>query len=827
MTIIADSISPAIDVLCSHCTLPVPRGLVETGAEHQFCCHGCRMVFSVIHSCRMDQFYDLLQRDVDAGAADRLPAKVTGKGFREFDDPAFLELHAPLANVAAQTRTIDFYLEGVHCAACVWLVEKLPALVPGVLESHLNLGKSLVRITWVHQDASLSAVARALDSLGYPPHPARSSSARQIRTLDDRRHMVRIGVAGACAGNTMLLGTALYAGLFATMDPRYTLLFRSLSMAIGLVSLLWPGMVFFRGAWGAIKTRTPHLDLPIALGLAAGGIAGTINTLANHGEIYFDSLSVLVFLLLVGRFLQHRQQGTADDAVELLFSLTPMSAHRVGEEGAVMDVPISALKRGDVVEVLAGESVPVDGQVVVGTSTADESLLTGEAFPRGIGVGHAVHAGSTNIASPIRLEVFAAGEQTRVGKLMRLVTECARRKAPMTLLADRIAGHFLVAVLAIAVIVCAFWMWRGSTHAVDHAVAILIVACPCALGLATPLAVTVAIGRAARRGILIKGGDTLERLARPGLLLLDKTGTLTAGRVSLQLWHGDETLKAPVLAIESRATHPIARAFCSALREELAEIPTATEVCQDMHGGIRGVVHDQRFVIGSPAFVERYCGPLPGAFEDHVKRLLSQALTPVVIAVEKRVRAVAGFGDAIRTDAADALARLQKQGWRLGILSGDHPKIVAHVASQLGIDPACAIGGLLPEEKLALVQMALKDGPVVMVGDGVNDAAALAAATVGIAVHGGAEASLAAAGVYLNRPGLGAIADLVGAAQKTVDVIWRSLAASLTYSALAITLAAAGLINPLVAAILMPVSSLTVLSLAFGARTFSGKRGVR
>ncbi|HVT82087.1 MAG TPA: heavy metal translocating P-type ATPase [Phycisphaerae bacterium] len=820
-------------ISCAHCNLPVPAGLVDPAAPLQFCCHGCRTVYGVIHACRLDQYYALLQRDREVGADESAPAKTTGKAYREFDDPHFLDFHAPL-NAERGTRTVEFYLEGVHCAACVWLVEKLPAVLPGVLEARLNLGQALVRITWVagvkdekrgkdEGAVTLSRIARALDSLGYPPHPARSTTARQIRTLTDRRQLIRIGVAGACAGNTMLLGTALYAGLFAAMDPAYVALFRVLSAVIGMVALCWPGSVFFKGAWAAIRTRTPHLDLPIALGLGAGGIAGTINTVRGTGEIYFDSLSVLVFLLLVGRFLQHRKQATADDAVELLFSLAPMSAHRVAADGTVSDVPIAAIHLGDTVEVLAGESAPVDGEIIAGATTVDESLLTGESFPKTLGAGAVMHAGTTNIASPVRLRVQATGIATRVGKLMRLVTEAARRKAPVILLADRIAGRFLIAVITIAVATFAYWFLRGSPAAADHAVAVLIVACPCALGLATPLAVTVAIGRAARRGILIKGGDALERLAKPGLLLLDKTGTLTAGEISLQFWEGCEAIKPLVAAIEGHATHPLARAFVKALG---ATTLAAADVQQDMAGGISGTVEGRRLLIGSPAFVAAHCGAIAASWEQAVKRCLSRGLTPVLVAERGTVVAVAGFGDTVRPDARPALDRLRAQGWQIGILSGDHPDIVYRVAEQLEIDPTHAQGGLTPEQKLAHVRQALAAAsrPVVMVGDGVNDAAALAAATVGIAVHGGAEASLAAAGIYLTKPGLGAIVDAVSAARSTLRVIRRSLAASITYNIFAVSLALTGLINPLVAAVLMPISSITVLSLAFSVRTFKTRR---
>ena len=802
--------------LCAHCRLPVPAGLIEEGTPNQFCCHGCKTVFTVLHECRLDRYYALRERDLASAPGELAPARTTGKGYHEFDDPAFLALHA--APRGGGLRVTDFYLEGVHCAACVWLVEKLPAIVPGVVESRLNLGKSLVHVTWDSAEGgtTLSRIAKTLDSLGYPPHPARGSSARSIRLLDDRRQLIRIGVAGAATGNTMLLGVALYAGMFATMDPAYTLLFRWLSMIIGAIALVWPGSVFFKGALAALRTRTPHLDLPIALGLGAGGIAGVINTISGTGEIYFDSLSVLVFLLLVGRFLQHRQQAQADDAVELLFSLTPMSAHRVGSDDQSEDVPIAALKLDDVVEVFPGESIPVDGHVISGASTLDESLLTGESLPKNIAVESAIHAGTVNLSSPIRVRVLATGEETRVGRLMRLVTECARRKAPLVLYADRLAGRFLVGVLSIAAATFLLWFLLGARSAVDHAVAVLIIACPCALGLATPLAVTVAIGRAARRGILIKGGDTLERLATPGTLFLDKTGTLTTGRISLHSYVGDETLKPLVAAIESHSTHPIARALVG----DLGASPdlAATNIEQSAQGGIAGTAAGRNLLVGSVGFISaRHTIPLWAAAE--IDRLLAATLTPVLIAADGEVRAVAGLGDGLRPDVSTALDALRNQGWKLAILSGDHPAIVAHIAEQLRIPNAR--GGLLPEDKLAIIQDAIKAGEnAVMIGDGVNDAAALAAASVGIAVHGGAEASLAAAGVYLNRPGLAPIVELTAGARGVIRVIRRSLFASLGYNAFAVSLAVTGLINPLVAAILMPISSLTVLSLALGSQTF-------
>lgn len=806
----------AAQVACAHCSLPVPAGLIEPNDAVQFCCQGCRTVYDVIRSSGLERYYALRQADGAGG-----PARTTGRSYAEFDDPAFREMHCqPLPG---GLFAIELFLEGVHCAACVWLIEKLPHIARGVVSARLEMRRSLLRLTWDPSGGALSEAARALDSLGYSPHPARDGARRTIRRREDARLLVRIGVAGAIAGNVMLLGFALYSGMFAVMEPQYQALFRALSMVLTVVSLAWPGSMFFRGAWAAIRTRTAHLDLPIAIGLAAGGVAGVVNTLLGRGEIYFDSLAVLVFVLLVGRWVQYRQQRWASDAVEMLYSLTP-SAVRLIEGDSTREAPIEVVKRGDLVEVRGNETVPVDGDVIWGESNIDQSLLTGESRPLRVAIGSGVCAGTINISSPLHIRVTATGEETRVGKLLRIVEECAARPAPMVRLADRMAGWFTVIVLALAAITVAIWVLVDPTRAIDNATALLIVTCPCALGLTTPLAVTIAIGRAAKRGILIKGGDTLERLARPGRMVLDKTGTLTQGRVSVVRWSGESWIKPLVVALEANSAHPVARAFVEAFRADADASISTDEAITTLGAGVVGSVGGHEVCVGSAAWVRSRVARESATIAARVNEYLRDGLAPVLVAVNGEIVAAAGVGDALRDDARHALDRLRSRGWSVELLSGDHADVVRRVAGELGIDEQDARGGRLPEQKLEYVQSAQSAGDIVMVGDGVNDAAALAAAHVGIAVHGGAEASLAAADVYLNRPGLTPIVDLIQASRRTFAAIRRTLAISLGYNLVGAVLAMTGILNPLIAAILMPVSSFTVLAMALGVRTFGGRR---
>lgn len=800
-------------VACAHCALPVQPGLVEAGAAQQFCCHGCRAVYAAIHGAGLDDYYRIKEELAAAGQR----AAPSGRGYAELDHERFQA--EAVCRTQAGLAQAELYLEGVHCAACVWLVEKLPRVLPGVVEARLHLGRAVVQLTWDPTAIALSAIARALDRLGYPPHPARGGDEQLRRRAEDRRALGRLGVAGAIAGNVMLMAFALYGGWFHGIEDEYRDLFRWTSLALTVLQLVWPGRVFFTGAVAALRTRTSHMDLPIALGLLAGLAGGAANTITGGGEVYFDSVTVLVFFLLVGRFVQQRQQRAAYDALALLYALTPGRARLLAADGAVAEVPLEALAAGSRVEVRAGDSIPADGVVLAGDSQLDLSLLSGESRPVAVAPGARVHAGTVNLRARLVVEVEATGAETRVGRLMELVERHARERTPIVRMADRLSGWFVLAVLGLAACNLLLWLRLDASRAVEHTVALLIVACPCALGLATPLAVAAAIGRAARRGLLIKGGEVLERLARPGLALLDKTGTVTRGRIGVAVWEGPAEAKGIVLALERHSAHLYAAAFATAFADVTA--PAATEV-EERHGlGLRGVVGGCEVLVGSARWLAEQGVELPPAAHARAAALAEQALTPVHVAAGGRWLALAGLGDELRPDAAAAIAALCARGWRVGLLSGDHPRVVAAVGDQLGLDPALCRGGVDPEGKVAAVKAAAARGPVLMAGDGVNDAAALAAATIGVAVHGGAEASLAAADVSLTREGVSGLVALIDGAARTVRVIRRNLLVSLAYNAIGVSLAMSGLLNPLVAAILMPASSLTVISLSYRARTFA------
>ena len=808
----ASSAAVAETALCEHCALPVPAGLIEPAAERQFCCHGCRTAYAIIRESGLEAYYR-----VRAGSdAPRLAASSRESRFEEYDDPRFLAAHA--RPTTGGLSEIDLLLEGVHCAACLWLIERLPRVAPQVVSARLDLRRARVRLTWDAAHGTLSSAARALNSLGYPPHPARDATEKDLRRREDRGLILRIAVAGALAGNVMLLAFALYGGMFASMEPVYTTAFRWMSAALGLASVFGPGALFLRGGLAALRTRAAHLDLPIAIGLLAGAAAGAMNTVLGRGEIYFDSLAMLVLVLLVGRWVQRMQQRRSADAVEVLYGLTPTSARKVIDDAA-QQVPVEAIQPGDVIEVWAGELFPVDGRVERGVSSVDQSLITGESLPRTVERDADVFAGTLNLSAPLRVRASATGAATRLGRLVELVEQAASQPAPIVRRADRIAGAFTLVMLTLGGLTFALWAPFDVFRATENMAALLIVFCPCALGLATPLTLTVAIGRAARRGILIKGAETLEALARPGTIFLDKTGTLTAGRVELLRWQGDAAAKRLAKACESGSAHPLAQAIVRGID---VDAPAATFVRQHATGGIEAIVDGTHVALGAAAFMALLGAEIPTGIQAGAEQEIARGRTAVFVAVERRAVAVAALGDDLRPDAAAAVDGLRRMGWRVGVLSGDDSRVVAGVAERLGIAAELARGDVAPEAKVAAVRAALQRGPTVMIGDGVNDAAALACATVGIAVQGGAEASMAAADIYLNRPGIGGVLELVRAGDRAVRTIRRGFMIAIGYNVFAGALAMSGVINPLIAAILMPLSSLTMVALAVGARTFEG-----
>jgi P-type Cu2+ transporter len=821
----------AAKLACAHCGLDVPQALVRDGAPRQFCCAGCEQVHGLIQEWGYGQFYRYVGREGEPLE----PARVSGREFEEFDDPA---LEAEFGDALERgRRRARLYLEGVHCAACVWLVEKLPEAVPGVDSVRLNLGSGVAEVVWDPGRVALSRIGRALDRLGYTPHVHRAGRVQEARRQEDRAALVKLGVATACAMNLMFLHGALYAGELSGMSSPFESYFRWVSFALSLPVVLFSARPFFQAAWAGLRARMVHIHLPVSIALAVAFSHGAWNTVRGSGPLYFDSLAMLVAALLAARQAQRSAQRHAIERADGLRGVAFIEfARRLAGEGTdapAVEVDVHRLRPGDRVEVRSGELVPVDGVVLAGRSALDNAVLTGESTPCPVADGDAVCAGATNLGARLVVRVEAAGEKTRVGALYATVEEALASRPAVIQLSDRLARWFVSVLFALAAVTGLVWLPSGAALALERVVALLVIACPCAIGISVPLAVSVALMRAARAGIFVKNPDALQKLRRVSTVLLDKTGTLTEGRATLARWCGSDLALDLARALEEQSSHGVAQAFRAAPCGRLRPLRRVADVREAAGQGIAGAVDGRSVLVGSRAHVAAAGARVPAPLEAHGEALLADGLSPVYVALDGVVEGVAGVGDPPRADARRTIDELRRLGLRVRVVSGDHPRVVAQVAARLGIAAEDAHGGMTPEAKRGLVAALVaapgRRGSVVMVGDGVNDAAALALADVGIVVLGGTGASIVAADVVLTREGTAPVLEVLHGARRVFGVIGRNLALSIAYNAVGATLALLGLVGPLLAAVLMPVSSLSVtlssaLSHTFGSPARSKER---
>ncbi|KLU05815.1 cation-transporting P-type ATPase [Rhodopirellula islandica] len=822
-----DAASSSIDVTlpCIHCGEPTDVHR-DTDPQTVFCCHGCRGAYELIHGWGLENYYGL--RDQLAGGGqpiDRVGQPSSEETLHErytvFDRADYLGASQPIEQ-SDGTMRCELAVHGLHCAACAWLIENVATRTPGWLDARVKMSEHTMRVVFDPKLISLSRIAQPLDRLGYELSPLPEHREDHFRQ-ENHRLLIQIAFAGFCAANAMWIAIALYAGEASDVEASHWSFLRWTGTGLGLAAVLLPGRTFFQGAWASVKTRTPHMDLPVALGLSVGTLAGVIAAVTGQGESYFDSLAVLVFLLLIGRWIQFHQQHRAAKAVDLLLRITPRHAHRILQNDQTELVLVDNLRPEDSVRVMAGQSVPVDGTVLAGQSSIDQSLLTGESLPVSVQVGESVSAGTVNLQSPLDIQVTSVGRESRIGQVMQSVEEAASQKTPIVQLADSIGGYFVVIVTLLAGITFCVWLGDGFGPAASHATSLLIVACPCALALATPLAIAVALGRAAKRKILIRDGSSLQTLASVGTIWFDKTGTLTEGKPRAEFVEGDASAIAHAAAIERSCEHPIAIAIQREAKRRDLDIPTNAQLDQVHVGGVSGESDGHPVLVGSLSFMQKHHVAISDSVLAACEHCTNQSSSPSVIAIDGIATCVLAISDPLKPNVAGFLESLRDRGWQVGILSGDHPKIVAHVAQQLGVDASYALGGLSPEAKLKHVRDH-SQGSTVMVGDGANDAAALAAADVGIAVRGGAEVSLQAAPIYIASDSMIAIDDLIRASRRTQALIYTAFTASLSYNVIAVALAMTGRISPLVAAVLMPISSVTVLALTLAWPIFREKK---
>jgi len=734
-------------------------------------------------------------------------------------------------------ETIDLTITGMTCASCVARVEKVLSRVPGVTQASVNLATERAQVVALHPDAA--SLVRAVEKAGYGASAFVPEAPPVETRRQDRRDLIDVLAAGVLTA-PLLAGMALPT----LMLPGWA------QFALASLVQFCFGWRFYRAGWNAVRALSGNMDLLVALGSsAAWGLSAWLwaRTGQAHG-LYFESSALLITFVLAGKWLETRARRSTTTAITALTRLRPDTARR-RKDGKEAEVPIGLLRLGDLVVVRPGERIPVDGRVMQGSGAVDASMLTGESLPVHCGVGDLVTAGAINTDGHLVVETTALGAETMLARIVRLVEDAQASKAPIQRLADRVSAVFVPVVLAIAALTLLGWLWVGgdAATAVLNAVSVLVIACPCALGLATPTAIMVGTGMAARRGILIRDAQALERTRAVQVVAFDKTGTLTLGKPALMrvvaasgnaaeaaIGYAAEAASddaaealADAAALQAGSEHPLAEAVRQAQAEAGPAVtrPPATSFRALPGLGVAGTIADRSLLLGNARLMAE-AGIALNGMEEHLAATaqIGQTMSFLAeVAPKRQLLATLAFADAVKPGAPAAIERLRRMGLRVVMLTGDAEAPALGIARQLGLETVHS--GLLPAEKAAVVRQLRASGMVVaMVGDGINDAPALAAADVGIAMSSGTDVAMETASITLMRGDLMLVAEAITLSRRTTRKIWQGLFWAFGYNVLGIPLAVFGILSPLIAGGAMALSSVSVVCNALLLRREPGMR---
>ncbi len=771
------------------------------------CCHGCRAVAQSIVDNGLEDYYR--SRDaLPASQREAVPAILEQLAL--YDHAEFQKSF--VRQLGDTEREASLLLEGITCAACIWLNEKHIGSLSGVTAVDINYATRRARVRWDEAQIKLSDILAAIATIGYRAYPYDAAKNEEISRKERRDALWRLWVAGFGMMQVMMYAYPVYIA-DGDMTADIESLMRWASLLLTAPVVFYSSAPFFRSAWRDLKLRRVGMDVPVALGVGAAFLASCWATVTQQGEVYFDSVTMFVFFLLGGRYLEMTARQKALSVTEALAKLLPAFAQIMPNfpvDRSTQQCVVADLRPGDVVLVRPGEVMPADGRVVEGVSCANESLLTGESRPVPKSPGMRVTGGSINAESPLVVRVEEVGEETRLSAIIRLMERAAAEKPKIVELADRIASYFVAALLFVALAVAVGWYFVDPSKALWITVSVLVVTCPCALSLATPIALTVAAGALAKDGLLVTRGHAIETLARATHFVFDKTGTLTTGRMRLvdvlaTASLPQEECLSIAAALEQASEHPVANALRAAAVDR--PMPLVENALSEAGQGIEGVIAGCRFRIGRPDYVLRLSG---GSLPDATAAWLESGDTMVVLGDASACLALFRLGDEIRPEAKPLIEALHEKGRQVVLLTGDAPSVAGRVAGMLGIADVRA--GATPQGKHDCVSQLQAEGAIVaMVGDGVNDAPVLAQAQVSIAMGGGAQLARTQADFVLLSENLDHLRRGMLRGEKTLRVIRQNLWWSFAYNFVALPLAIAGFVTPWMAGIGMSASSLLVV----------------
>ncbi|GAV19261.1 Cu2+-exporting ATPase [Mariprofundus micogutta] len=811
------------DQRCFHCGLPV-TGITAceqeiAGEKQSFCCTGCMTVCQVIHESGLDDFYNRLNYQNAEVPPPEMPVEL-----EQYDLP---EVQKDFVRSLADGRKqAHLLIEGIHCAACVWLIEHGLKEMVGIEFAEVNLAHQRLNVRWNSDELALSEIMHRLAKLGYAAAPFNPEAAEGSLQRRNRSLLFRMAFAGFGVMNIMWISIALYAGAFSGIDSEHKQFFHWISLFIATPVLIYSGWPFFRAAMLGLKQARLTMDLPIAIGSFATWAYSCWITFHTSGEVYFDTVVTFLFVILIGRYLEGLSKRNASSAALRLMELQPRLATRILPEGEER-ISVRKLIVGDHVLVGPGEKIPADGVVLHGESYIDESMLTGESRPLRKEIGASVVAGSMNVDGSLTLEVGSTGADTALARIVTLVEEAQGSKAEVQRIADRIVPWFVAATIGLAFITFIYWLRSDFDTALLAAVSVLIITCPCALGLATPMGIAVGVGAGARRGVLIRHGQALETLSSITHVVFDKTGTLTEGQMKVVQTHLNNNFTHDELidfaaAIEGKSRHPLASAIVAELKGK--QLP-CEGFLSESGLGVSGIVKNRRIVIGNQRMMQRENISVPDQIKDQQFQIEQKMGVAVLVAVDGEVAGLIHVQDKVRDEARALIQSLSEQGIGITMLTGDSIQAAHALKNSLG--QMQVVAEVLPEDKEAEIRRLQEIGEkVLMIGDGVNDAPALARADVSMAMGSGMDVSMACADIVLVSSDLSRVGFAMHLSQKTLSTIKQNIGISLAYNLILVPAAMAALVTPVFAAIAMPISSLLVIGNAILIRSRVGKRRV-
>jgi len=788
------------EIACTHCNLTFSEDIMITEKEESktlyFCCKGCQGVYHLLESEGLDTFYDKL------GDTTLQPAIPLSDDLEKFDLEGFRNKYIKIHEDGLYE--INLIIEGIHCSACVWLNEKVLHRTDGIIEATINYTNNKAKVIWDPEAVKLSKIIETIRSIGYNAYPYDASlqEARANKTKKEYYSRILVGVFGTM--NIMWIAIAQYAGYFTGMEQKFKDILNVAEFILATPVLFYSGWIFFRGAYYGFKNRIVNMDTLVASGAVLAYIYSIYAMMTQTGEVYFDSVVMIITFVLVGKYLEVLSKKQAVDTLDTIMGSTPTEVMTI-KDGIKSLVGVENVQVGDIIELKPGEKVVIDGVVTSGQGSFDESSLTGENEPVYKQKGDEILSGSICLDSVVHYEAQKDASHSLLTSIVHLLEESITKKPHIEQLANTISGYFSTIILLIALLTFSGWyIWGGSFEtALIVSISVIVIACPCALGLATPMATLVGIGIAAKRGLLFKEATFLETMAKSDLLALDKTGTITEGKPSVvHAKHFENFDPALLLALVNTSNHPISKGIANYLEKEYNVLShLKLESIKSIEAKGVEAYYAEKKLLGGNATLLRSSGIEVDATSDNAL---------FFFAIDGKLAARFELSDTIRQGAKETIERIKALGIKVVMLTGDHERSALKVATEVGIDAVYA--KLLPQEKSALIQdFQKKDHVVVMVGDGINDAIALAQANIAIAMGQGADVAINVSDVVLLDEKPQSILEAYSISRRTFRAVKENLGFSLLYNVIAVPLAVTGHVTPLIAALSMSLSSLVVV----------------